>query len=104
MSDTLDWNAKTVAEFRANEGRVGGNFEGAPVVLLHHRGRRSGRKYVNPMMYPPHDTDPDIIYVFATKASTLATTVSGRSRVRASHSLAGFGWRPYVEGGVGQRG
>ena len=30
MSDTLDWNAKTIAEFRANEGRVGGNFEGAP--------------------------------------------------------------------------
>ena len=28
MSDTLDWNAKTIAEFRANEGRVGGNFEG----------------------------------------------------------------------------
>ena len=67
MSDTLDWNAKTIAEFRANEGRVGGNFEGAPMVLLHHRGRKSGREYVNPMMYLPHDTEPDIIYVFATK-------------------------------------
>ena len=43
MSDTLDWNAKTIAEFRANEGRVGGNFEGAPLVLVHHRGRKSGR-------------------------------------------------------------
>ena len=32
MSDVLDWNAKTIAEFRANEGRVGGNFEGAPMV------------------------------------------------------------------------
>ena len=32
MSERLDWNAKTVAEFRANEGRVGGNFEGAPMV------------------------------------------------------------------------
>jgi hypothetical protein len=28
MSDTLDGNAKTIAEFRANEDRVGGNFEG----------------------------------------------------------------------------
>ena len=28
MSEALDWNAKTVAEFRANEGRVGGPFEG----------------------------------------------------------------------------
>ena len=72
MSDTLDWNAKTIAEFRANEGRVGGNFEGAPMVLVHHRGRKSGREYVNPMMYLPHDTEPDIIYVFATKAGAPA--------------------------------
>ena len=68
MSDPRDWNAKTIAEFRANEGRVGGTFEGAPLVLLHHRGRTSGREYVNPMMYLQHDTEPDIIYVFATKA------------------------------------
>src|SRR4030081_1160318 len=67
MSDTLDWNAKTIAEVRANEGRVGGTFEGAPLVLVHHRGRKSGREYVNPMMYVAHDTEPDIIYVFATK-------------------------------------
>jgi deazaflavin-dependent oxidoreductase (nitroreductase family) len=67
MSDTLDWNAKTVTEFRANEGRVGGIFEGAPMVLLHHRGRKSGREYVTPTMYLPHGTEPDIIYVFATK-------------------------------------
>jgi deazaflavin-dependent oxidoreductase (nitroreductase family) len=67
MSEPLDWNAKTIAEFRANEGRVGGTFEGAPIVLLHHRGRKSGREYVTPTMYLPHDTEPDIIYVFATK-------------------------------------
>jgi deazaflavin-dependent oxidoreductase (nitroreductase family) len=72
MSDALDWNAKTIAEFRANEGRVGGNFEGAPIVLVHHRGRKSGREYVTPMMYLPHDTEPDIIYVFATKAGAPA--------------------------------
>jgi deazaflavin-dependent oxidoreductase (nitroreductase family) len=72
MSDTLDWNAKTIAEFRANEGRVGGNFEGAPLVLVHHRGRTSGREYVSPVMYLPHDTEPGIIYVFATKAGAPA--------------------------------
>ena len=63
-----DFNRKVIDEFRANEGRVGGNFEGAPVVLVHHRGRTSGRDYVNPMMYLPDDNDPDKIYVFATKA------------------------------------
>jgi deazaflavin-dependent oxidoreductase (nitroreductase family) len=67
MSDTLDWNAQTITEFRANEGRVGGVFEGAPLVLVHHRGRTSGRKYVTPVMYLPDDTDTDKIYVFATK-------------------------------------
>ena len=43
MSDTLDWNASTIAEFRANDGRVGGVFAGAPLVLVHHRGRKSRR-------------------------------------------------------------
>ena len=43
MSDTLDWNAKTIAEFRANQGKVGGSFEGALLVLVHHRGRKADR-------------------------------------------------------------
>jgi deazaflavin-dependent oxidoreductase (nitroreductase family) len=67
MSDPLDWNAKTIAEFRANEGKVGGVFEGAPLALVHHRGRKSGREYVTPVMYVAHDTEPDVIYVFASK-------------------------------------
>jgi deazaflavin-dependent oxidoreductase (nitroreductase family) len=67
MSDTLDWNANIIAEFRANEGKVGGNFEGAPLVLVHHRGRRTRHEYVNPMMYLPHETDDNIVYVFASK-------------------------------------
>jgi deazaflavin-dependent oxidoreductase (nitroreductase family) len=68
MPDVNDWNEKIIAEFRANEGRVGGPFEGAPVVLVHHRGRKSGREYVTPMMYLPDDGDTDAVYVFASKA------------------------------------
>ena len=68
MSEALNWNAKTIAEFRANEGRVGGSFEGAPLVLLHHRGRKTGHEYVTPTMYLAHETDPDRMYVFASKA------------------------------------
>jgi deazaflavin-dependent oxidoreductase (nitroreductase family) len=67
MPGANEWNDKVIAEFRANGGRVGGNFEGAPVVLVHHRGRKSGREYVNPMMYLPDDADNDTIYVFASK-------------------------------------
>jgi deazaflavin-dependent oxidoreductase (nitroreductase family) len=63
-----DWNEQVIAEFRANEGRVGGNFKGAPMVLVHHRGRKSGQEYVTPMMYLPADGDNGTIYVFASKA------------------------------------
>jgi deazaflavin-dependent oxidoreductase (nitroreductase family) len=70
MTEANDWNAKTIAEFRAHEGRVGGTFEAAPMVLVHHRGRKSGRAYVNPMMYLPHDADDNVIYVFATKGGS----------------------------------
>lgn len=68
MSETSDWNAKIIAEFRANEGRVGGMFEGAPMTLLHHRGRKSGREYVSPVMYQADEGDDTTLYVFASKA------------------------------------
>jgi hypothetical protein len=67
MPEVTDWNEKTIKEFRANEGRVGGPFEGAPMVLVTHRGRRSGHLHVTPMMYLPEETNDDVIYVFATK-------------------------------------
>ena len=68
MTRPEDWNAHVIEEFRANEGRVGGGFEGAPMTLVHHRGRKSGRELVNPMMYLRDDSEPDTIYVFASKA------------------------------------
>jgi deazaflavin-dependent oxidoreductase (nitroreductase family) len=46
-----DWNKGIIEEFRANEGKVGGGFEGAPLLLLHTTGRRSGKERVNPLMY-----------------------------------------------------
>src|SRR2546421_3328190 len=38
------------------------------MLVVHHRGRKSGPNHVTPRMYPPHESEPDIIYVFATKA------------------------------------
>ena len=46
-----DFNSKIIAEFRANSGKVGGPFEGAPVLLLHTTGAKTGQERVNPMMY-----------------------------------------------------
>jgi deazaflavin-dependent oxidoreductase (nitroreductase family) len=67
MAATNSWNDKTIAEFRANEGRVGGPFKGAPLTLIHHQGRTSGRDYVSPVMYLADERDPTIIYVFGSK-------------------------------------
>ena len=36
------WNEEVIAEFRASEGKVGGQFEGAPMLLLHSVGAKSG--------------------------------------------------------------
>jgi deazaflavin-dependent oxidoreductase (nitroreductase family) len=60
-----DFNAAVIAEFRANHGKVGGNFEGAPLLLLHSVGAKSGETRVSPMMYLP---DGDRFLVFASKA------------------------------------
>ena len=46
-----DYNAPIIAEFRKNHGKVGGPFEGAPLLLLHTNGRHSGKPRINPMMY-----------------------------------------------------
>jgi deazaflavin-dependent oxidoreductase (nitroreductase family) len=59
------WNAKIIEEFRANSGVVGGQFTGAPVLLLHTKGARSGKQRVTPMMYLDLDGH---VYVFASKA------------------------------------
>jgi deazaflavin-dependent oxidoreductase (nitroreductase family) len=45
----LSWNAGIIDEFRANEGRVGGPFEGHLIVLLHHKGAKTGRERVSPL-------------------------------------------------------
>jgi deazaflavin-dependent oxidoreductase (nitroreductase family) len=55
MAEVNDWNTKIIDEFRDNEGRVGGPFEGAPMLLLHHRGAKSGTERVNPLVYLPDD-------------------------------------------------
>jgi deazaflavin-dependent oxidoreductase (nitroreductase family) len=72
VSDFNDWNQRVIAEFRANEGRVGGSFEGAPMVLVHHVGRKSGNEYVTPLVYLPSEGNDDSIYIFASKGGAPA--------------------------------
>lgn len=67
MTAPDDYNAQTIAEFRANHGNVGGGFAGAPLLLLHTVGARSGQPRVNPMMYL---ADGERYLVFASKAGS----------------------------------
>lgn len=62
---TNDWNARIIEEFRANQGKVGGQFQGAPVLLLHTVGAKTRARRVNPMMYLEEDGR---LFVFASKA------------------------------------
>jgi deazaflavin-dependent oxidoreductase (nitroreductase family) len=61
----LAYNARNIEEFRANGGKLGGNFEGAPVLLLTTTGAKSGEPRTSPMMYLPADGH---VYVFASNA------------------------------------
>lgn len=62
--DVSDWNAAIIDEFRTNEGKVGGYFEGAAMLLLHTTGAKTGAERVNPMVYR---RDGDSYVVFASK-------------------------------------
>jgi len=59
-----DFNTQIIDEFHANEGRVGGMFEGMPLLLLHHTGAKSGTSYINPLAY---QEDAGRYVIFASK-------------------------------------
>ena len=60
-----DFNTSIIEEFRANEGKVGGPFQGAPMVLITTTGAKSGQPRTSPLVYLP---DGDRVIIFASKA------------------------------------
>lgn len=72
MPDFNNWNQGIITEFRANEGRVGGPFQGATMILVHHVGRTSGKEYVSPLVYLPGEGTDDSMYIFASKGGAPA--------------------------------
>ncbi|MCJ7436941.1 MAG: nitroreductase family deazaflavin-dependent oxidoreductase [Acidimicrobiia bacterium] len=60
-----DWNAQIIEEFRENDGKVGGQFEGAPMVLITTTGAKTGKRRTTPLMSLP---DGDRLAIFASKA------------------------------------
>ena len=68
MNEMQEWNKTIIEEFRANNGKVGGQFEGAPLLLLHSTGAKSGVERVTPMMY--QDLGDGRVAVFASYAGS----------------------------------
>jgi deazaflavin-dependent oxidoreductase (nitroreductase family) len=64
MTAVNDFNRNLIAEFRAGDGKVGGPFEGAPLLLLTTTGAKTGRKHTTPLVY---QADGDRIVVFGSK-------------------------------------
>ena len=99
MSTPMDWNKHVIEEFRANGGKVGGGFEGRPLLLLHTTGAKSGQPRVNPVAYV---TDDDHLVVIASKggapsnpdwyynlvANPLATVEVGTEKFQVRASVA----------------
>jgi deazaflavin-dependent oxidoreductase (nitroreductase family) len=65
VSDFNSWNEKVIDEFRSSGGHLSGDFEGAPLLLLHTHGAKTNAERVNPVMYLE---DGGRIFVFASKA------------------------------------
>lgn len=84
MTTVPDFNSQTIAEFRANGGKVEGPFSGAPLLLLHSVGARTGEEHITPVMYLP---DNDRYIVFATKGGA-PTNPAWYHNLKANPDLA----------------
>jgi len=96
VADMENFNDKVIKEFRENDGKVGGMFEGAPVLLLHHTGAKTGAERVNPLMYQPvgdsfaifaskggAPSNPDWYYNLAAHPDTTIEVGAGTVKVKA---------------------
>jgi deazaflavin-dependent oxidoreductase (nitroreductase family) len=67
MSVVEDFNQQVIVEFRANGGKVGGMFAGAPLHLLHTTGAKTGRELVSPLVY---HAEGNRLLIFASKGGS----------------------------------
>ena len=78
MADPMaEFNKKVIDEFRANGGKVTGQFAGAPMIIITHQGAKSGKTYTSPLVY---SKDGDRYVIIASKAGEIGRA-SCRERV-----------------------
>lgn len=99
MSEASERNKKIIEEFRANQGKVGGRFEGKTLLLLHSKGAKSGEERINPVACVRDDdrlvviaskggapTNPDWYYNLV--ANPLVTVEVGTEKLQARAKVA----------------
>ena len=99
MSEANDRNKKIIEEFRANDGKVGGRFQGKTLLLLHSKGAKSGEERINPTAYVKDNgnlvviaskggapTNPDWYYNLV--ANPLVTVEVGTDEFQARAQIA----------------
>ncbi len=99
MSEINDRNKHIIEEFRANQGKVGGRFEGRTLLLLHTRGAKSKQERINPVAYVKDDgrliviaskggapTNPDWYYNVV--ADPMVSVEVGTEKFQARASVA----------------
>ena len=62
VSEMNTFNQKVIKEFRENQGKVGGDFSGAPMVLITTKGAKSGQMRTTPLVY---SKDGDRVVIIA---------------------------------------
>jgi deazaflavin-dependent oxidoreductase (nitroreductase family) len=95
MSEREDWNKGVIDEFRANGGKVAA-FGRQPLLLLHHRGAKTGIERVNPLAYLDVDggyaifgskgggpTNPEWVHNIAANPDSAVEVGTATVRVRA---------------------
>ena len=99
MIEAQERNRRIIDEFRENDGKVGGRFEGKSLLLLHTRGAKSGQERINPLAYV---RDGDRYVIIASKggaptnpswyynilASPMVTVEAGNETFQARATVA----------------
>ena len=61
MTTRNEYNQSIIEEFRNNGGKTSGGLKGAPLLLLHTKGGKSGQPRMNPLVYM-HHSDRGIVF------------------------------------------
>ena len=67
MSERNEFNQRVINDFRANQGKVGGQMAGLPLLLLTTTGAKTARELTKPLAYTK---DGDRIFVIASFAGS----------------------------------